>query len=61
MECETIFSKKALKSKKDNGDMIENTEVIVQHDNEKKSYWVVIRLAATKHPIVTGFIIKGKC
>jgi len=41
--------------------MIENTEVIVQHDNEKKSYWVVIRLAATKHPIVTGFIIKGKC
>jgi hypothetical protein len=23
--------------------------------------WVVVRLAATKNPIVTGILIKGKC
>ncbi len=41
--------------------MIQNTEVIIQHDLEKKSYWVVVRLAATKNVIITGFLFKGKC
>lgn len=32
----------------------------MQHDKEKKTDWVIVRLCATKNPIVTGFLVPGK-
>lgn len=59
-DCELVFQRKILKLKRNDGEVLENTEVVLQQDKEKKVDWVIVRLCATKNPIVTGFLVKGK-
>lgn len=54
-----LFTGHAKKYRKNNGDLIESVEVLVQTKEEANISLLVVRLPATKHPIFTGFIIKG--
>ena len=39
---------------------MENVEIVVQEEIEKKLNWMVVRLPATKNTILSGLIMKGK-
>ena len=40
--------------------MVENVEIVLQEEIEKKIKWLVVRLPATKNTILSGLIVKGK-
>lgn len=48
------------KYKKDKGNLVENVEAIIKTDSERKNYYLLIRLAATKNIIFTGIILPHK-
>lgn len=59
-EVKVLFSGVVRKYKKNNGDLVENVEIVLQHDPAKKLVYVVVRLAATKNSIFIGYILEGK-
>ena len=60
-EMKTLFSAHAKKYKKNDGDLIENVEVVVQLKEETKYSRIIVRLPATKHSILIGTLVRGKC
>lgn len=52
-----LFNSQAKKYKKNEGDLIENVEVIVQLKEETKVKVLVVRLTATKHSILNGVLV----
>lgn len=60
-EMKTLFNAHAKKYKKNDGDLIENVEIIVQIKEETKYARIVVRLPATKHSILIGTLVRGKC
>ena len=48
------------KFKKNNGDLLENAELILQNDHKQGLIYIVVRLAATKNTIFSGFILEKK-
>lgn len=50
----------AKKYKKNNGDLVEGVEVILQHDEKAGTVYLVIRAPATKNTIFAGLLLKGK-
>jgi hypothetical protein len=59
-ELIVVASSPARKYKKNNGDLIESVEVILQFDEKNQVYYLIVRLTATKHNIFTGLILPGK-
>jgi hypothetical protein len=59
-QVKVLFSGPIRKFKKNNGDLMENVEVVLQHDEKNDSFFLIVRLTATKNPIFTGFVLKGK-
>lgn len=55
-----LFTAQAKKYKKNDGDLVENVEVIVQFKEETKVAILVVRLTATKHSILNGILVKEK-
>lgn len=55
-----MYQEKANKIKKSNGETVENVDIVVSQDKDKKNSWLTVRLTATKNPIMTGIIVKGK-
>lgn len=55
-----LFSGLARKYKRNNGDLIEGVEIVLQQDDKNKLFYLTVRLAATKHNIFTGYILEGK-
>lgn len=60
-EMKILFSAHAKKYKKNDGDLIENVETIVQLKEETKYSRIIVRLPATKHSILIGTLVRGKC
>lgn len=58
-ETKVLFSGKAHKYKKNNGDLVESVEVIIQKDEKSLLNILIVRLSATKHNIFTGFLLKS--
>ena len=58
--CDIIKQANALKYKKDSGSLIENVNVVFEHDTDKNLYLLVVRLQTTKVAIYTGVIVAGK-
>ena len=59
-EVNVLFSGIVRKYKKNNGDLVQNVEAVLQQDDKNNGFYLVIRLIATKQSIFTGFIIQGK-
>ena len=59
-QVKVLFSGVVRKYKKNNGDLVENVEVVVQHDQKSRLVYMLVRLIATKHPIFTGYVLKEK-
>ncbi len=59
-DVKVLFSGAVRKYKKNNGDLVENVEIVLQHDPVQKLVYIVVRLAATKNSIFTGYILEGK-
>ena len=58
---QTILQKLLVnKYKKDKGDLVENVEVILNHDSGKKIHELVARLPATKNIIFRGLLLPHK-
>ena len=55
-----LFSGIARKYKKNNGDLVENVEIVLQNDWKNKLVYFMVRLMATKHNIFTGYILENK-
>ena len=54
-----MFKNRANKIKKNNGEVVENIEVIVQKDKEKMHVWLSVKLFTTKTVILNGLIMKS--
>jgi len=59
-QVKVLFSGSVRKFKRNNGDLMEGVEVVLQHDEKNDTFFLIVRLAATKNPIFTGFILKDK-
>lgn len=59
-EVKVLFSGIARKYKKNNGDLVENVEIVLQHDWKNGLVYFMVRLLATKHNIFTGYILQNK-
>jgi hypothetical protein len=55
-----LFSGLARKYKRNNGDLIEGVEIVLQQDVKNKLVYLTVRLTATKHNIFTGYILEAK-
>ncbi len=55
-----MFSGIVRKYKRNNGDLMEGVEAVLQYDPKTQLAYLVIRLLATKHSIFTGYVLKGK-
>ncbi len=53
----SIFTGHIKKYKKNNGDLIESVEVVVQVKEETNTVILIVRLPATKHPIYVGLLL----
>lgn len=54
-----LFTAHVKKYKKNDGDAIENVEVLVQLKEETNTAILVVRLPVTKHPIYAGLLLPG--
>lgn len=59
-QVKLLFSGPVRKYKKNNGNLMEGVEVVFQHDEQSDVFYLIIRLAATKNPIFTSFVLKNK-
>jgi hypothetical protein len=59
-EAKLLFSGHSRKYKKNDGDLIENVDVVVQFKEETKVAFLVVRLSATKHNILSAILLKDK-
>jgi hypothetical protein len=59
-EMKVVFTGHVKKYKKNNGDLIENVEVVVQLKEETNTVLLIVRLPATKHPIYAGLLLPSQ-
>ena len=59
-EVQVLFSGNVRKYKRNNGDLMQNVEVVVQNDEKSQTFYLIVRLSATKNPIFTGYLLEGK-
>lgn len=59
-ETKVLANGHVKKYKKNNGDLVEHVDAILQYDEKSKIHVLVIRLSATKNSIFTGLILEGK-
>jgi hypothetical protein len=59
-QVKVLFSGPAKKFKKNNGNLMEGVEVVLQHDEKDGVVYLLVRLTATKNTIFTGYILEGK-
>ena len=59
-QVRVLYSGAVRKYKKNNGDLMENVEVVLQHDEKSHAFYLIVRLMATKNNIFTGYIMEGK-
>jgi hypothetical protein len=58
-EVKNLFTAHVKKYKKNDGDAIENVEVLIQLKEETNTALLVVRLPVTKHPIYAGLLLPG--
>ena len=59
-ETKILFSGHVLKYKKNNGNLLESVEVMLQQDEKTNLFDMIVRLPATKHIIFSGLVLKEK-